>query len=92
MLVYWARMKFRSNHALLKVKRVFSKLRIFRKIFNFFSYKQIKFNLLREESEGYAKLITEILDSQTSSNQILLVIKKLIGIKFLLCFKINFYC
>lgn len=27
------------------------------------SYKQAKFNLLREESEGYAKLITELMDA-----------------------------
>ena len=26
----------------------------------FFSYKQQKFNLLREENEGYAKLVTEL--------------------------------
>lgn len=32
----------------------------------FFSYKQKKFNLFREESEGYAKLITEL--NQEASN------------------------
>uniref|UniRef100_A0A915B9T2 THO complex subunit 2 n=4 Tax=Parascaris univalens TaxID=6257 RepID=A0A915B9T2_PARUN len=29
-------------------------------------FKQLKFNLLREESEGYAKLITELLDTNNS--------------------------
>jgi hypothetical protein len=47
-----------------------------------FSYKQRKFNLFREESEGYAKLITE-LNQEVSGNvtpaNILEVIKSLIG-------------
>ncbi|EJW72981.1 hypothetical protein WUBG_16109 [Wuchereria bancrofti] len=30
-------------------------------------FKQVKFNLLREESEGYAKLITELLDNPSLS-------------------------
>uniref|UniRef100_A0A915DWV3 THO complex subunit 2 N-terminal domain-containing protein n=1 Tax=Ditylenchus dipsaci TaxID=166011 RepID=A0A915DWV3_9BILA len=56
-----------------KSKIVKSKTRIY--------YKQIKFNLLREESEGYAKLITEILSVQptTSSDEVLLTIERLIG-------------
>jgi THO complex subunit 2 len=48
----------------------------------YFSYKQRKFNLFREESEGYAKLITE-LNQEVSGNvtpaNILEVIKSLIG-------------
>ncbi|KAJ8878247.1 hypothetical protein PR048_018824, partial [Dryococelus australis] len=46
------------------------------------SYKQRKFNLFREESEGYAKLITE-LNQEISENvtvqNILEIIKSLIG-------------
>ena len=43
---------------LLKVKKVFYTkfIKVKTKLF----YKQQKFNLLREESEGYAKLITEL--------------------------------
>ena len=42
------------------------------------SYKQQKFNLLREESEGYAKLVTEL--SQDVSHEVVLQnIKSLIG-------------
>lgn len=33
---------------------------ILKQIYLFFSYKQKKFNLLREESEGYVKLIVEL--------------------------------
>ena len=47
-----------------------------------FSYKQQKFNLLREENEGYAKLITELgqeFSSQISPRSILESIKSLIG-------------
>jgi THO complex subunit 2 len=47
-----------------------------------FSYKQRKFNLLREESEGYAKLITELgqdLGAHITPQFILEVIKSLIG-------------
>ena len=43
------------------------------------SYKQQKFNLLREESEGYAKLITELI--QDASHEVVLQnIKSLIGL------------
>lgn len=48
----------------------------------FFSYKQRRFNLFREESEGYAKLITELNNESiehTSVNKILEIIKSLIG-------------
>ena len=47
-----------------------------------FSYKQQKFNLFREENEGYAKLITELnqdLSSSTSPADTLKVIKSVIG-------------
>jgi len=42
------------------------------------SYKQQKFNLLREESEGYAKLVTE-LNQDVSHEVVLQNIKCLIG-------------
>lgn len=50
-----------------------------------FSYKQRRFNLFREESEGYAKLITELNHESiehTSVNKILEIIKSLIGKAF----------
>ena len=43
------------------------------------SYKQQKFNLLREESEGYAKLVTE-LNQDVSHEVVLQNIKSLIGL------------
>lgn len=46
------------------------------------SYKQQKFNLLREENEGYAKLITELgqdLSGNVTSHLVLESIKSLIG-------------
>lgn len=46
------------------------------------SYKQQKFNLLREENEGYAKLITELgqdLSGNITSHVVLESIKSLIG-------------
>lgn len=46
------------------------------------SYKQQKFNLLREENEGYAKLITELgqdLSGNLTSHIVLESIKSLIG-------------
>lgn len=49
------------------------------------SYKQQKFNLLREENEGYAKLIAELgqdLSGNITSDLILENIKSLIGKKF----------
>lgn len=48
----------------------------------FLSYKQQKFNLLREENEGYAKLITELgqdLSGNITSHLVLESIKSLIG-------------
>ena len=47
-----------------------------------FSYKQQKFNLLREESEGYAKLVTELgqeISRHVTSARALENIKSLIG-------------
>lgn len=46
------------------------------------SYKQRRFNLFREESEGYAKLITELNNEaiqHTSVSKILEIVKSLIG-------------
>jgi hypothetical protein len=48
----------------------------------YFSYKQRKFNLFREESEGYAKLITELnqeVSGSVTPANILEIIKSLIG-------------
>lgn len=47
-----------------------------------FSYKQRKFNLFREESEGYAKLIVELnqeISEDTEWKTILEIIQSLIG-------------
>jgi hypothetical protein len=38
------------------------------KILCIFSYKQMKFNLLREENEGYAKLIVEFIYKTAQKN------------------------
>lgn len=49
-----------------------------------FSYKQQKFNLLREESEGFGKLITELnqeISDKVSCEQVLENIKSLIGMQ-----------
>lgn len=46
------------------------------------SYKQRRFNLFREESEGYAKLITELNNESiehTSVSKVLEIVKSLIG-------------
>lgn len=46
------------------------------------SYKQRRFNLFREESEGYAKLISELNNEaiqHISVNKILEIVKSLIG-------------
>lgn len=46
------------------------------------SYKQRRFNLFREESEGYAKLITELNDESIEKSSVLNlleIIKSLIG-------------
>lgn len=51
------------------------------------SYKQRRFNLFREESEGYAKLITELNDESienSSVSKILEIIKSLVG-----CFNLD---
>ncbi|KAI1732320.1 transcription factor/nuclear export subunit protein 2 domain-containing protein [Ditylenchus destructor] len=62
-----------SDEPVTKSRIVKSKTRIY--------YKQVKFNLLREESEGYAKLISELLSvrSVTTADEILLAIERLIG-------------
>lgn len=55
---------------------------------SYFSYKQQKFNLLREENEGYAKLITELgqeLTPKISARKMLDSIISLIGKYLLLC-------
>lgn len=53
----------------------------------FFSFKQVKFNLLREESEGYAKLITELLDNPSITvSKALSRLYHLIGIDFIFLF------
>lgn len=47
-----------------------------------FSYKQRKFNLFREESEGYAKLIAELnqeISEDMEWKSILEIIQSLIG-------------
>uniref|UniRef100_A0A183BQD4 THOC2_N domain-containing protein n=1 Tax=Globodera pallida TaxID=36090 RepID=A0A183BQD4_GLOPA len=59
-----------------KSKVVKSKTRMF--------YKQLKFNLLREESEGYAKLIAELFQSSVvfsgeGTEQLILTVEGLIG-------------
>lgn len=51
-------------------------------IFNIiYSYKQRKFNLFREESEGYSKLIVELNQERPESEvaSILEIVKSLIG-------------
>lgn len=51
------------------------------------SYKQQKFNMLREESEGYAKLITELSQEPSAlvtADHILHNIQSLIGKRFTL--------
>lgn len=58
---------------------------LFALIFFTCSYKQQKFNLLREENEGYAKLIAELgqdLSGNITSDLILENIKSLIGKEF----------
>lgn len=50
----------------------------------FSSYKQRKFNLFREESEGYSKLIVELnqeISEDTEWKTILEIIQSLIGMK-----------
>lgn len=67
--------------------KIYKFLKLILRFFFPFSYKQKKFNLLREESEGYAKLITELNQEQTSSftsTNILEATKALIG-----CFNLD---
>lgn len=52
----------------------------------FYSYKQRKFNLFREESEGYSKLIVELnqeISEDMEWKTILEIIQSLIGMKFI---------
>lgn len=59
----------------------------------FHSYKQRKFNLFREESEGYSKLIVELnqeISEDTEWKTILEIIQSLIGMK--LQYPIIYYC
>lgn len=56
---------------------------ILKQIYLFSSYKQKKFNLLREESEGYAKLIAELnqeITEKITVDQSVENLKSLIGI------------
>lgn len=48
---------------------------------SYFSYKQRKFNLFREESEGYSKLIVELNQERPESEvaSTLEIVKSLIG-------------
>ena len=53
----------------------------------FLSYKQRRFNLFREETEGYAKLITELnqdFDNRMGASNIMDMIKSLIGLNKLI--------
>jgi THO complex subunit 2 len=57
------------------------------KYFNFFSYKQRKFNLFREECEGFAKLQTELnqeFSENISHENVLDIVQSLIG-----CFNLD---
>ncbi|XP_046643816.1 THO complex subunit 2-like isoform X8 [Daphnia pulicaria] len=71
--------------SLLKTKKIFYSrfIKVKTKLF----YKQQKFNLLREENEGYAKLITELnqeIDDTITPLYILQVVQSLIG-----CFNLD---
>lgn len=51
-------------------------------IINISSYKQRKFNLFREESEGFAKLVTELnkdFNENTTYKHLLDIVQSLIG-------------
>lgn len=52
-------------------------------IYTFFcSYKQCKFNLFREECEGFAKLVTELnstFSEQTNGTDLIGIVQSLIG-------------
>lgn len=56
-----------------------------------YSYKQRKFNLFREESEGYSKLIVELNQERPESEvaSILEIVKSLIGKKILFRYVLN---
>lgn len=50
--------------------------------FCYFSYKQRKFNLFREECEGFAKLITELnndFNENTDPTELIGIVQSLIG-------------
>jgi hypothetical protein len=55
----------------------------------YFSFKQQKFNLFREESEGYAKLVSELTPPYYGKTAELTteVVQCLIGKSFLVCCK-----
>lgn len=64
---------------------MFSMLNIY-----YFSYKQRRFNLFREESEGYAKLITELnqdFEEDVTATSIMDIIKSLIGMNLKICLR-----
>lgn len=51
-------------------------------LFYFLSYKQRKFNLFREECEGFAKLVTELnneFNENTDPNELIAIVQSLIG-------------
>lgn len=48
-------------------------------IVKIYSFKQVKFNLLREESEGYAKLIVELFDKTLTTPCAITRLYRLIG-------------
>lgn len=50
----------------------------------FYSYKQRKYNLFREESEGYSKLVTELNSDNMDPKIMIEIIKSLIG-----CFNLD---
>jgi len=50
----------------------------------FFFYKQRKYNLFREESEGYSKLVTELNSDNMDPKVMVEIIKSLIG-----CFNLD---
>ncbi|KAK7065579.1 THO complex subunit 2, partial [Halocaridina rubra] len=69
-----------GDNAIVKNKRLFhtKQIKVKTKLF----YKQQKFNLLREETEGYAKLVTELnqdINDRVTPKSIIQVIRSLIG-------------
>ncbi|KAL3879965.1 hypothetical protein ACJMK2_032241 [Sinanodonta woodiana] len=84
-------LKERLDHELLENSGLIPSRQLFQqkyvKIKTRLYYKQQKFNLLREESEGYAKLITELnqeISEKITIQQVLQNIKSLIG-----CFNLD---